>query len=201
MHPVFIQAIYYGILMTITIGIIGLFLKGFFFKYLRVRVSFGALVMVKIRSTLRDHFACGFVEDGFLVYKVKKDTVRISIGADDRIFYRCLSINWVDVDEQKNAICKSDYSTVVGFDAKKYSDLLTRALMRPSISTGQEKILMFLIICCIVIGIGCLYLTFQNTDLITQMSNQVNAFSGSLETVKTSLSSMKGTVIGGGGGI
>ena len=157
-----IQMACYAVAMLIAVLPIAFFQRGFFWQYFRVRASLGRLVLVKIRTPLRDHFATGWVEENFLCYKLKPWTIRISINTMDKIFYRSMGINWVDVDEEKHAICKADYSSVSGFDAKKHSDLLTRALMRPAISSGQEKIML---VCIIVVALLCLiiaYLSYKN---------------------------------------
>ena len=152
---VLIQTLYYGIVMTLTIMGFGLFQRGFFTTYFKVRTSFGKYVLVKVRSSLRDYFVKGWVEEGFLIYKLKRgfmdyDTIRINIPQNAKVFYRCMSVMWIDVDDEKHAICQTDYTAVTGYDAIKNNNLHTRALMRPTIASTNEKILMVLIV---VVGI------------------------------------------------
>lgn len=188
MHPVFIQAFYYGILMVITIAFMGVILKGFLFKYLKVRLSFGKYVLVKIRSALRDYYQVGWVEDGFLCFKNAKRTIRLAISNDDKLFYRSLAVNWIDVDENKNAIAKTDYSAISGYDAKKYSDLYTRALERPQVSSSQEKIIIVLCIVIALISIAAAILSYNNMVKVEELSRNLPQM----------ISGLKGTITGGG---
>lgn len=186
---VLIQAGYYGVVLVLAIGFVGLILKGFFWKYVKVRLSFGRLVLVKVRSKLQDSFLSGWVEDGFLVFKNKKDEFRLSLK-DKQPIYRSLSVNWIDVDEEKNAICNADYSTVEGYDAKKYNDLYTRALMRPSIGFGKEKLIIVLIIICVIASLGALYMGYRNSEALTTLLPQITAQVNNLIEVA------KGTITG-----
>lgn len=186
-HPVFIQAIYYGILMIITIAFVGVIQKGFFFKYLKVRLSFGKYVLVKIRSPLRDYYSVGWVEDAFLVFKNQKSKLRLAISSNEKIFYRCLSVNWIDIDEEKNAIAKTDYSTVTGYDAKKFSDLLTRALMRPTINSTKEKLIIVLLVVAVLVGAVAAFLAFNSLSETQALAQNMPGM----------ISNIKGTVVGG----
>ena len=190
---VMIQALYYGLWGTLCLFFVGAFMRGFFVNYFRVRTSFGKLVMVKVRSPLRDYFCRGEVIEGFLVYKVKRgfrdfDTIRLNIPQDINPFYKCMSVAWCDVDDEKHAIVRTDYSAVSGYDAVKNNDLHTRALMKPSIASGQEKIMMALIIVAIILGLIACYLSYLG---------YANASALKIE-MPGMLRSLAGTVVGGG---
>jgi len=157
-HPVFIQTFYYAIVMCLSISIAGILLKGFFWKYVKVRLSFGKYILVKVRSALRDYYGVGRVEDGFLVYKRRKNDIRILITKN--IFYRSLGVTWVDVDEEINAACTVDYSAVTGYDAEKYDDLLTRALMKPAIKSNFEKIVILVLLGTLILCGAAAYLSY-----------------------------------------
>lgn len=150
-HPVFIQTFYYGIVMLLGAAIIGFFMKGFFWKFVKVKMSFGKYIMVKIKCIDKDIYSVGHVEEGFLCFKAHSKDKRISIE-DSSPFYRSLGVNWIDVDDQKNAICKPDYSTVSGFNAAKYNDLYVRALYSPQIADKTERLMLALLV-GIAIGI------------------------------------------------
>lgn len=160
-NDLLIQTSAYAALMIFTILGFSFFLRGFFWKYFKVRTSFGKNVMVKVRTPLRDYYAVGWVEENFLCYKSKPFIIRIAMDSKFKIFYRSLSINFVDVDEEKNAICTLDYSPVTGFDAKKHSDLLTRALMRPAITSGQEKIILICVLFLCLASLVTIYLSYS----------------------------------------
>jgi len=186
-----LQAIYYGLVMTLTMFFCGAFLRGFFVNYFKVRTSFGKLVMVKVRSPLRDYFARGEVQEGFLIYKIKRgfreyDTIRLNIPPGKSVFYKCLSVVWVDVDDEQHAICKTDYSAVEGYDAVKNNNLHVRALMKPSIATGQEKIMLVLIIVAIAVGLFGIYMSYTNAQGLAELQEMIPR-----------LLRMSGTVTGG----
>lgn len=164
-NSVMLQALYYGVWGFICVFFVAVLQRGFFYNYLKVRTSFGKLVLVKIRSPLRDYFARGEVIEGFLVYKLRRgfrdyDTIRLNIPQNGQVFYKALSVQWIDVDDEKHAICQTDYTTVSGYDAVKNNNLHTRALMKPTIASGQEKLLMVLVIVAILVGLIACYLAY-----------------------------------------
>lgn len=185
-HPFLIQAFYYAVVMVMSIGGIAVFMRGYFWNYFRVRLSFGRLVMVKRRSKIRDFFNVGWVEDGCLVFKEKKRKFTIPLTEKD-CFYRCQAVNWIDIDEETNAISKTDYKGVSSYDAQKFSDLLTRALMRPSINSNQEKIILFLSVVILLMVGGCIYLGYMNYGLTDHLAR----------TIPSQLAQIKGTIVGG----
>jgi hypothetical protein len=192
-NEILIQAAAYGAVMVFTIFGLAVFFRGYFWKYIKVRTSFGKYLMVKVRTPLRDYFAVGWVEENFLVYKVKDTTgtytIRIAINTNDKIVYRCMAVNWVDIDEEKNAICKANYEPITGYDAKKFSDLLTRALMRPVISSGQEKIILVCAIAAAILAGVAVYLGYLNYDAVQKLTQAIPSI------VNSAMAQGKGTVI------
>ena len=190
---IMLQSMYYGIVMILTIVLLGLFQRGFFWNYFKVRTSFGRLIMVKVRSPLRDYFMRGWVEDGFVMYEKKngfmdKSTVRIKIEPGSNVFYKCMSVLWVDVDDDKHALCKCDYSAITGHDPVKIDNIIKRALMRPSINSGYEKIMIFLMV---IIVIGVLVSAYFGYVSMAKVQRLTEALPGMLK-------SLAGTVVGGG---
>ena len=187
-HPIFVQTFCYAIVMVLSLGIAAILLKGFFMKYVKVRLSFGKFILVKIRSPLRDYYGVGWVEDSFLVYKRRKNNIRILIT--DKIFYRSLGVTWVDVDEEINAACTVDYTGVAGYDAEKYDDLLTRALMKPSIKSNFEKIVVAILVGTLILCGAAAYLSYlgyNNTQIITLTLAQVkDAVAANTQTIAAS---------------
>lgn len=186
MGLILMQALYYGITMLLTAGIIMVFLRGFLWTYFAVRTSFGKYLMVKVRNPLRDYFKKGWVDEGFLVYKHNKDEKRLALIPGENYLYRCLNVYWIDVDEETNSIVNRNYANVTGFDAIKFSDLLKRALMRPTLGDNKEKIMIVLLIGCIL-GIGVLiYLAYVGN---TQTGELIKA-------LPQMFANIKGTVVG-----
>lgn len=188
---VLLQAMYYGIVMVFTLAFCGVLQRGFFWKYIKVRTSFGRLVMVKVRSPLRDYFEIGEVEEGFLIYKHKiekeKCTIRLNIPQNISPFYKAMSITWVDVDDEKHAISTTDYSAVTGYDAVKNDNLHVRALMRPSLVDGKQKIMMLLIIGAILVGVLATYMGYVSYKETMALKQALPGM----------LNALKGTVVGG----
>ena len=173
MHPVFIQATYYGIVMILTVGILSFVQKGFFWKYFRVRISFGRLILVKLRAVNGDFFAVGRVEEGFLVFKAHKEQKRISIQ-NKNAFYRSLAVTWIDVDDEKGAILNSGAASVPGFDAVKYNSLYLRALYRPALTDNKEKIMMALMVGIGIAVVICVVLQWQAYSHILSIAQRIS---------------------------
>jgi len=183
---VWIQAGYYGIVMLCTILLLGAVQKGFLWKYLKVRASFGRLILIKARAINQDYFKVGEVSENMLVFHKLDDKIKIQLDSKANPIYRCLGIQWVDWDEETNNLSKTDYSTVASWDANKFSNLLKRALMRPAIGDNKEYILIVLCILAIVAGAIGIYLGFRNYQLITALARGLpewlNAAKGSITT-------------------
>lgn len=174
MNPILIQTLSYMVVLVISILIVSFLLRGFFWKFVKVRLSFGRLVLIKIRSVNRDHYSVGNVHENFLIFKVGNSHKRISIP-DQSVFYRSLGIAWVDVDDSKNALVKTDFSSVEGFDAVKYNNLYLRALYKPQIVGNQEKIIIISIIAVGLIVAITLYLVYNMNNNIGELKLLLNS--------------------------
>lgn len=167
MHPIFVQAFYYGVAMLLTLFIVAFLFRGFFWKYIQVKMSMGRLVLIKIRSSLRDYYKVGEVIDNNLVYKTKdsdgkKAVIRINIPKDVQYFYKSIGVNWIDVDEEKNALMSVSYKPATGFDAIKWNNLFIRALTRPTVGDQKEKIIIILLVVVIIACLGAVYFGYMN---------------------------------------
>lgn len=193
-HPIFIQTFYYAIVMVLSITIAGMLLKGFFMKYVKVRLSFGKYILVKVRSALRDYYCVGWVEENYIVYKRKRNkttnNIRILIPPGEKIFYRSLSVTWVDVEEELNAACSIDYTSVTGYDAEKYDDLLTRALMKPAIKSNFEKVVVAILVGTLILCGAAAYLSYlgyNNTQILMPTLNAIkDAVAANTQTIAAS---------------
>jgi hypothetical protein len=150
--------------------------KDFFWKYLRVKLSMGKLILVKIRTPLRDYYKVGYVSENNVIYKTKdtdgrKEDIRITIPKDSLVFYKSIGVTWVDVDEEKNAILTVKYNPVSGFDAIKWNNLYIRALTRPSIGDQKEKIIILLLVLVIVAILGIGYFSYINYKELLAIKN------------------------------
>jgi len=184
MNPIFAQALSYFTILMMAILLFSLTQRGFFFPFLRVKLSFGRLVLVKIRAVNRDYYKPGRIEEGFLVYKGSTGEKRLSIP-DPSAFYRSLQCNFVDVDEEKNAICKPNYEIITGFDAEKYNSLYLRALYKPSIMDNKEKIMIGMLIAILLFQVLLAYFIYKTN--------------GNMEGLTASIQSIKLATITPGG--
>lgn len=182
MHPIIIQTISYAVVLVLALIIISFLQRGFFWKYVRVRLSFGRFVLVKIRAVNRDYYSVGSVEEGFLLFKIGKHFKRLVIP-DGSYFYRSLGISWCDVDDTTGGIAKLDFSGVAGFDPVKYNNLYLRALYTPK--TGEDMLEKIVIAGLIVLGLLIIAVGF----FVYNMSNDITAIKGTVATLKA------GTVI------
>lgn len=176
-QQIMIQTGYYAIVMIITIGLIGILEKGFFWIFVRVKLSFGRLVLVKIKAVNRDYYRVGRVEDNFLVYQAsnKKDgEKRISVP-DSTFFYKSIGCTWVDVDDEGSSLLKPDYSSVSGFDAVKYNNLYVRALTRPNITDPQDRIVIGILILVIVLIIFVGFLVYKQGTQIEGLTSMIGS--------------------------
>ena len=185
MNSIISTILTYSMIIGITALYIGNFLlKGFFWKFLKVKFSGGQNLLVKIKEVNRDYYRVGKIIDGDLLYSISgKDQKRIKIPKDKAVLYKSIGITWIDVDSETNGICTVDYSAVSGYDAEKFNDLYLRALYKPKIDDNQKKLLMIMIAVAIVLLVICLV-------------NIVN-ISDQLGNIQGQLSNMKGSVVGG----
>jgi len=181
-----IQAGYYSVVLFLSVLLISFMLRGFFWPYMKVRISFGRKVMVKIRSKLTDYYTIGRIEDSFLVYenpnkksKSQSDEIRIAIPSERNCFYRTLAVNWIDIDEETYGVCTVNYNAVSGFDAVKYSDLLTRALMRPAENPMMEKIILTLLLVVVAGVLVTVFLGYSNYQAIKTLQTISATVTGS----------------------
>lgn len=175
MNPILNQAFIYFIVLICGIFLISMFQRGFFWTYAKVRLSFGKYILVKIRSLNREYFTKGEIIEGFLILKdASKEMKRISIR-DSNFSYRCMAVQWVDVDEEKNCITKKDYETETGFDAVKYQELYKRALYKPQIQEldKMQKIVIVLILIGIILGGVGIYMNVRTMKETQQIRGQV----------------------------
>lgn len=187
MNPIIEQTLYYFVVLILAFFVIGFILRGFFWKFIRVRLSFGRFILCKLKAVNRDYYATGHIEENFLILTTHKNTRRICIK-DSSVFYKSIGVTWVDIDDQKNALVKPDFSTVDGFDPVKYNNLYKRTLYKPSIADNKEKMVIGGIILIIILcGILAFFLYKQNY-LLEFLGKQLESLKGSVSgIIKTNI--------------
>lgn len=159
------------VLMILPVAFIGgVWLRGFFMPYIKVKASAGKRVLVKIRTILRDYYAVGEIIDGSLKFKsANKNSRTLILPTDKPTIYKSFNVNCIDVDEEKNCIYTLDAKGVSGYDAEKYDDLILRALLKPALHSQMLKIIVVLIVLIIIgiIAVGAMqYQTYQVVTLL-----------------------------------
>lgn len=160
MNPVIAWTLASGAFFVLLFGVLSWITNGFIIPFLRVKGSREGLFFVLVRSTLRDYFRIGHIEEGFIVYKKRhsKEITRLRVPEgtgtrDSQIFFRFLGVYWVQVDENKNAIVQIDFNPVSGFDAEKFEGLIKRALYKPSPYDTTYKIILILVVVVLLVGL------------------------------------------------
>lgn len=148
-------------------------LGGLLGPFFKVKRSRGKLLLARIRHPIQDYFVAAEISEGFLVFKDrKKEMRRIPMVAG--CVYRAATINWIEVDDEKNCIFKRDSGAAVPtYDANKTDSLLTRCLYKPGLlGDNFVKIVLVFVIVLLIAVLVVGYLTYkngQNTNAILQL--------------------------------
>jgi hypothetical protein len=146
---------YVGVLL-LSFFVANLLTKGLFLKYVRAMMGKKkGKVLVMARTSVFDYDRVGVLIEGHLRYKDRGKNFRSLICPEDAPF-SFLGIIVVQVDENRNAVMKRDYTPVSGFDAQKIDDLMLRALNRSRLNDLKSKVILILILVglSILLGIG-----------------------------------------------
>lgn len=161
------------IILCIPILVIAWFQAGFFWKFVRVKGSRGALILIKVRTVNRDYFRAGKIADGFLIYKgLTKEVKRIKLDEEKDPTYSAYGVRCIDVDDEKNCVFLRDGKGVSLHDAAKVDSLLTRALMRPTL--GDNKMVILIILVC-VIALLVLASMAMNYSMLSKTQSMISA--------------------------
>ena len=131
MMPFIQQSMYYGIVIFIVVFIIAFYLRGFLFKYVKVRGSKGRLLLVNVGNKASNYYSVGTIDENTLVFVDKKKERHLITNVGEKGIYNLLGVQCIDVDEDKNFVIQRDGNNVIGFDAIRQSHLHERALMKP----------------------------------------------------------------------
>lgn len=183
MNPILLQTMYYAIVMLLAWIMMELLMQGFPHKFLSVFASLGRKNFVKIRLATYDGIAIGSEDEGFLCFKFHGKKYRIPISRDKKFFYRFLFVQWVDIDGEKWALSKTDYTPVSGYDPVKIENFLLRILMAPKGDDKMMKILMILLIVALVAIVGLFIFDFTLMQKLGAMQGQLGSIASN--TAKT----------------
>jgi hypothetical protein len=152
-NPVIIGALNNFVVLIISAFALSFLMRGFFFKFLKVKASFGSKILVRIHTQIDRYYTIGIIEDGFLVFRTRTKSNRRVVLPNGAI-YRSIGVYWIDVDEEKNCVIKPNMEVVSGFDADRYNSLYLRALYRPAIQDANAKIMMILVVFACLFALG-----------------------------------------------
>lgn len=167
-----VTAGYFGVLVM-AVMVVGFLQGGLFLPWLRTRTSRDRSVLVQVKGGLKDRFAVGRITEGFLIYTLDKKKRRLTM--EQGCTFKAMGVHCIVVDDERNAIQKTDFSTVTGYDAVKNENLHVRALTAPKLDDNTLKIVLILVIVCIGITALTLFMMYQ-------LSQQVGSL-GSVATV------------------
>ena len=153
----------YGLFaMVVVVAIVNFLLGGLLGPFMKVKRSRGKMVLVKIRNPIQDFFIAGHIEEGFLIFKDRlKNTRRIQMMPG--VVSRAATINWVEIDDEKNCFFKRDTGAAVStYDPVKVDSLLVRAMMKPGVVDTLLKIVLVLVIITFVAVLGVGFIAYKN---------------------------------------
>jgi hypothetical protein len=148
----------------------------FLFKFFRVKLGGGGVILIKWRSKTGDYYKTARILKLRVIGKKRHEKVKteITIPAGKNVFYRVWGVYCLDVDEQTNGICTVDYSAIEGFDEETYENLIIRAIM----SARNQQVILILIglgIILLVVLIIAFMLYTHNKNMPLQNAQMVKA--------------------------
>jgi hypothetical protein len=153
---------------------VDLITQGFFHKFVKVFGSLGRLTFIKIRHSTYDGIAIGKEDEGFMVFKYKGNVYRLSLPTETKVVYRFLFCQWVDVDGEKWAISKTDYTPVSSSDPVKQQNFLKRIIMAPQEDDSWKRTIMILLIVIIVAVVGVIIFDVVLLQKLGQLQGAIN---------------------------
>jgi hypothetical protein len=156
------QGVGYFVATLLGVFILNFLSSGFILTMLKVKASRGKKLLVRIRTPLNDYFKVGEVLEGNVIYKNRKgDKITMKLPKYTNAIFRSWNMNCIDVDEEKNAIVCVDFNPITGYDAQRFDQLLTRALMKPQAMNKFQKIIVILIIFGVIVAFVGDVLSYQ----------------------------------------
>jgi hypothetical protein len=148
-----------------SIIIIGFMQRGFFWSFIRAKMSGGKKLIVKIRSITRPIYKIGRIQEGDLMFKNsdKKD-VRFKVDKDD--IYRDMGVFFVEVDDEKGIVIRPNLVGVTGFDPEKMNSLYLRCLYRPTLLDQKAQIMLILLIILTLMVLMGLFFSYQTSKKV-----------------------------------
>lgn len=174
MNEFLIVTIGYALSFGMGVGLLWFFQSTFFLSFLKVKASRGKKILVKVRSPIQDYYTAGEVDsDGLLRFK-DLDGEELYLDYTNKALYRTLNVNAVDVDMEAKTLVGRDFQHYSGYDPKKFTQKLKRALQKPGELKTEERILLILVVVAAGLSAFTLFLVFNmstQVDLLVQNMN------------------------------
>lgn len=159
-----------GLGVILTLLVVNFLMGGFFGAFMRVKMSRGKKLLVRVLHPVQSYFKAGDLTEGFLIYKDRQ-------GNDRRILYtegcidRGATVYWTTVDEEKNCMVRRiDGKGIDGHDAVKTDELYKRALYKPNMIDQRIAIFtLIIVVVMLLIVIGVAVLSFKNMQGINAL--------------------------------
>lgn len=184
----------YLIIALITVIIISILQKGFFWTWFKARIQPQKTIVIKCYGGKKPYYRNGRIESNpqRIVFQDlhSKQFKSITISNASTQIHIEMGVQWVVVDTQKDAVI--DFGelakAVNGHDGEKYEGLCLRHLYRPSLMEDQLKKQLWLIIIILLILVANLYYTYK-------LQGGIEYVSGQLVDIKITLNNMTGKII------
>lgn len=185
MHPVFTQMFAYMVVLIMAVGLVGVLQKQFFFAWIKARLSFGKLVLVRVHTAKKKYYRAGKIKDGDLTYKQGSDELRYCLP-NESFFYMAHGCMSIDVNQDRGVVLYPDYTKIQsGYDPIKWANLLKRALYTPPILNKKEQLIVLLCGLTLVVSIGgIIFLKFFIEETVRQqVAAQVGPIVSKIESI------------------
>lgn len=166
MNQLMVFILSYCAVFILTFIFISLLQKGFFWSFLRVKISGGKKVLVRVIDINNFYFKTGNIVDGeFLKFRDKDKSDKLVTITAKTCIYRQLGISALDYDIKNK--CLIDYGPVLvegvtSHDHERENSLHERALMRPDLLDPKLQIIIIMLILVLLFVLASLFFGYQN---------------------------------------
>lgn len=175
MNEMILNAIYILIGLILAIGAfitsLNFLMKGMPMAYLKVRLSNGKKVLVRVNSTIDKYWTTGIIKDNILDTKFRNDKTEIKVNnVNSSHYYWSMGVHCIDIQESKTPFAYLRTGEVPTPDllpnAKVFDTLLQLARMSPKKQQKEFIILLIVIILTLCVAAYAAYEAHRGVVLI-----------------------------------
>lgn len=163
------------------IAILNWLSRGFFTKWLSVRMSQGNKWLIRVWTINGTYYRAGKVDGVLLTYKDRAKNKR-ALMVREGCAYKSFGVDVIEVDEEKNAVrvvmrdgieelakqepikVNGGFAAVEGFDAVQFDNLLVRAIQLSRLMDPKIKLILILVVIVGFLAIVGAYFGYQAND-------------------------------------